>query len=82
MRAAGIDFTFVGHNIVSNEDLDSKKIKGLKYVYFIKKGKTGYVARILSNTKNASVIFSIKLKKYNAEEQKNDILNFEKDISR
>jgi len=82
MRAAGIDFTFVGHNIVSNEDLDSKKIKGLKYVYLIKKSKIGYVARILSNTKNASVIFLIKLKKYNSEEQKNDILNFEKDISR
>lgn len=80
MINAGIDFIFNGLEIISDKNLDGIKVKGNKYDYLIRKKVSNYMVRKLSNTRNANVIFSIELMKYDDEQQRKDIIQFEKSI--
>mgnify|MGYP000608834632 FL=1 len=74
MINAGIDFIFNGLEIISDTNLDGIKVKGNKYDYLIIKKGSNYMVRKLSNTRNANVIFSIELMKYDDEQQRKDII--------
>lgn len=80
MINAGIDFIFNWLEIISDKNLDGIKVKGDKYDYLIRKKGSNYMVRNLSNTRNANVIFSIELMKYYDEQQRKDIIQFEKSI--
>ncbi|ACF07076.1 Uncharacterised protein [Metamycoplasma arthritidis] len=80
LKSEGINYHFDGLDIVTATELDGKKINSKSYNYLFRKDKNKYKVKKLSNTKNANVIFSIRLLVYDAEEQKYDILEFEKII--
>lgn len=81
IKSLGIEYSFDGLDIISDSDLNDLKIRGNKYNYLLKKNNRKYIIRKLSNTRNANVIFSIKLMKYSDNEQKNDQEEFEETIS-
>lgn len=84
MKSTNMKYDFVELDIISNEELNKMKISGKKYDYFLKKyddtSNNKYEVRKLSNTKNANVIFSIKLLPYSIEQQEKDITMFKKEI--
>ena len=84
MESTNMKYDFVELDIISNEELNKMKISGKKYDYFLKKydntSNNKYEVRKLSNTKNANVIFSIKLLPYSIEQQAKDITMFKKEI--
>lgn len=82
MGIAGIDFSFSGLDIISDRYLDGTKVSGDKYDYLIRENGSNYKVRKLSNTRNANVIFSIELMNYDVEQQKRDLIKFEKAISK
>ena len=82
MGTAGIDFSFNGLDIISDKPLDGIKVNGNKYDYLLREGDGNYKVRKLSNTRNANVIFSIKLMDYDVDQQERDINQFEKMISK
>lgn len=81
MSIAGIDFSFSGLDIISDNYLDRVKVNGKKYDYLLRKNGSTYKVRKLSNTRNSNVIFSIELMEYDVEQQKKDIIKFENAIS-
>lgn len=84
MKSTNMKYDFVELDIISNEELNKMKISGNEYDYFLKKyddtSNNKYEVRKLSNTKNANVIFSIKLLPYSIEQQAKDITLFKKEI--
>ena len=84
IKSTNMKYDFVELDIISNEELNKMKISGNKYDYFLKKyddtSNNKYEVRKLSNTKNANVIFSIKLLPYSIEQQAKDITLFKKEI--
>lgn len=80
MNNEGIEFSCSGLDIISNMDLDGRRVKGDKYDYLLRSDNGKYKVRKLSNTRNANVIFSIELKEYSRKQQKEDISIFEKEI--
>lgn len=82
METADLNFKFNGLDIVSEAELDKINVSGRKYDYLIKKNGNKYKVRKLSNTRNANVIFSIELIDYDVEQQKKDIIQFEKIINK
>lgn len=82
MELAGIDYIFDGLDIVSSSELDGKKVSGEKYDYLLRKSNNIYKVKKLSNTRNANVIFSIKLLDYDISQKKYDALEFEKAIKK
>ncbi len=82
MNIANIAFSFSKLDVVSNSYLDGVKVSGKKYDYLLRECNGVYKVRKLSNTKNANVIFSIVLKNYDIKQQREDIIYFEKAISK
>lgn len=80
MQDAGINFTWVGLEITSETNLDGIRVKGDNFDYLIKASGSRYTIRKLSNTKNANVIFTIRLIPYSHEQQVHDLLSFEEYI--
>ena len=81
MGIAEKDFRFNGLDIISDSLLDGIKVSGNKYDYLVRGNGRNYKVRKLSNTRNANVIFSIKLIDYDVEQQKRDVIQFENAIS-
>lgn len=67
MNKSGINFNFNELDIMSDKYLDGIKVNGNKYDYLIIQKGNNYKVRKLSNTRNANVIFSIKLMDYDLE---------------
>nr|WP_314740318.1 hypothetical protein [uncultured Haemophilus sp.] len=58
----GISYTMRGLELHSDEDIHNKRISGKDKDFLIKEDNGAYQVKILSNTFNANVIFSISLK--------------------
>lgn len=83
MRLTGFKYRFTSEiDIVSDVELNGKRIKGKNYDYLLKKKNNAYTVRKLSNTKNMNVIFSIQLFSYITVQRKLDIIAFENAIKK
>lgn len=78
---AKITFEISKLDVISKINLDGLRIYSEKYQYLLRKYGEKYKVRKLSNTKNANVIFSIKLKKnIEVTQNKRDLNVFENSI--